>query len=321
MNIIVLIISAVSVVNVLAAPKNAQLVEIKKQHSIEGTDKSYGVDQNVVSRFKEVAGDIKASVTPKRPRKLLIYGVSHGPHLFVIPTAKVIFDELGRVSAAYTAVVSDDLANFEPDALKQFDAVCFANTTGEVFYRPVARHEFDELRADEKEKQIANADRLVKNLTEYVRAGGGFFGIHAATDTLKKSPAYGEMIGAYFGGHPWNGGQRVTARVELPDHPLCRNVFDKKEFSVTDEIYQMKAPYSREKVTVLTSVIVEKSEKPSKPLTREDKDYPLSWIKSYGKGRVFYSALGHNTGVFSNPLVLKQWLEGLQYAMGDIEVE
>ena len=312
--ILVLAISAT------AAPKN-QAVKSRNPQATENTDKTYEVDRKVVTQFDQVIGDIKPTAVPKKPRKVLIYAVSHGPHRFAIPTAKVIFDKLGDQTGAFTAVISEDLANFEPDALKQFDAVCFINTTGEVFCRPIERDLFDKLTQDQKKQQVDNADRLVKNLTDYVRNGGGFFGVHAATDTLKKSPAYGEMIGAYFGGHPWNGGQTVSVRVERPDHPLCRNVFDKEGFSITDEIYQMEAPYSRDKVTVLTSVVVERSEEPSKPLTREDKDYPQSWIKSYGKGRVFYSALGHNTGVYSNPLVLKHWLAGLQYALGDIEVD
>jgi len=284
-------------------------------------EETYAVDQAVLAGFNAVVRDIKPTAEPARPRKVLIYGVSHGPHRFVIPTAKVILEELGRATGAFTAVVSDDLANFEPEALKQFDAVCFANTTGEVFYRPIAGALFNQLAPADKETQIANADRLVKNLTEYVRAGGGFFGIHAATDTLKKSPAYGEMIGGYFDGHPWSAKQSVRVRIERPDHPLCRGVFAQEGFSITDEIYQMKAPYSRENLTVLTSVVLEDSDKPVKAATRKDGDYPLSWVKPYGKGRVFYSALGHNTSVFQNPVVLQHWLAGLQYVAGDVTVE
>jgi len=291
-----------------------------KPQANETKGKSYEVDQRVVTQFDHVAGDIKPLAVPTKPRKVLIYAISHGPHGFVIPTAKVIFDRLGQATGAFTAVVSDDLANFEPEALKQFDAVCFVNTTGEVFNRPVDRQSFSELTEDEKKRQIANAERLVKNLTQYVRDGGGFFGIHAATDTLKQSPAYGEMIGGYFDGHPWTAGQTVKVRIEKPEHPLCRQIFSRDGFSITDEIYQMKAPYARDKVTVLMSVVVEASDKPAKPLTREDKDYPLSWIKAYGKGRVFYSALGHNTAIFANPLVLRHWLAGLQYVMGDLSV-
>ncbi len=311
------------VLAVSAAPKqkdSAQAKEAKKQQAIEKFNKVHKVDQDVVSKFKKVVGGVKPSAPPLKPRRLLVYAVSQGAHRFVIPTGKVILEMLGEETGAFTAVVSDDLANFEPDALKTFDAVCFANTTGDVFYRPIARHLFDELSSQDRQKQIANAERLVGNLTDYVKNGGGFFGIHAATDALKKTPAYGEMIGGYFDGHPWGGNQTVSVRIERPDHPLCKDVFETKGFSITDEIYQMKEPYSRDNLHVLLSLDVEQSEKPRKPIKRADKDFPVSWVKPYGKGRVFYSVLGHNKATFHNPLVLQHWLEGLQYVLGDKEI-
>jgi type 1 glutamine amidotransferase len=279
--------------------------------------RTYEVDGNVVAEFRAIVGDLKPGATPAKPRRLLIYAISHGPHRFGIPTAKVILTMLGEATGSYTAVVSEDLANFEPDALKQFDAVCFANTTGEVFYRTVERDAFNALPAEEREKQVANAERLVKNLTDYVRNGGGFFGIHAATDTLKKSPAYGEMIGGCFDGHPWAASQTVYVQVERPDHPLCKGVFPVEGFSIQDEIYQMKSPYERCKVQVLLSLDLSRSEKPKKAIKRNATDLPISWVKPYGKGRVFYSVLGHNKATFHNPLVLQHWLNGLQYVMGD----
>jgi type 1 glutamine amidotransferase len=218
-------------------------------------------------------------------------------------------------------VVSTDLANFEPGALRQFDAVCFANTTGEVFYRPVARQLSPDLSAEDRIRQAANAARLVKNLTDYVKNGGGFFGIHAATDTLKRSPPYGAMIGGTFDGHPWAGSQTVRVRVERPEHALCKGVFPREGFFIKDEIYQMKDPYTRDGLQVLLSVDIEQSEAPRKPIKRKDRDFPLSWVKPYGQGRVFYSALGHNKAVFSNPMVLQHWLNGLQYVMGDKPID
>jgi type 1 glutamine amidotransferase len=298
-----------------------QVKDQRRQQAIDKFSQVHDVDQEIVSEFKRVVGHIKPSVSPAKPRRLLVYAVSHGPHRFVIPTGKVILEMLGEETGAYTAVVSDDLANFELDALKQFDAVCFANTTGEVFYRPVARHLFAELSAEEQQRQVANAQRLVGNLAEYVRGGGGLFGIHAATDTLKKSPVYGDMIGGYFDGHPWSGSQTVRVRVEQPGHPLCKGVFEEESFSIKDEIYQMKRPYARSNVHVLLSVVLEQSDKPGKPIKREDKDIPVSWLKPYGKGRVFYSSLGHNKSTFHNPLVLQHWLEGLQYVLGDKRIE
>ena len=303
-----------------AAPKTSNSNDAKetgKQQGIEKADQVHEVDEAIVSEFKKVVGNIKASVSPARPRKLLVYAVSYGPHRFGIPTGKAILEMLGKKTGAFTAVVSDDLANFEPDALRQFDAVCFCNTTGEVFYRPIDRRLFDELSKEDQRQQVANAERFVQNLIDYVRGGGGFFGIHAATDSLHKIPAYGEMIGGYFDGHPWSAKRTVFVRVEQPEHPLCKNVFADKGFSIKDEIYQIGDPYSRDKCHVLLSLDLEKSEKPDKPIKRGQKDIPVCWIKSYGKGRVFYCSLGHSKSTYCNPLVLRHWLEGLQYVLGD----
>jgi type 1 glutamine amidotransferase len=303
-----------------AAPKTSNSNDAKetgKQQGIEKVNQVYEVDQNIVSEFKKVVGNIKASASPARPRKLLVYAASHGPHRFGIPTGTVILQMLGKETGAFTAVVSDDLANFEPDALRQFDAVCFCNATGEVFYRPVDRQQFGGLSKEDQRKQVANAERLVKNLTDYVRNGGGFLGIHAATDALHEAPAYGEMIGGYFDGHPWSAKRTVFVRVEKPEHPLCKNVFEGKGFSIKDEIYQIGDPYSRDKCHVLLSLDLEKSEKPDKPIKDGQTDIPVCWTKPYGKGRVFYSSLGHNKSAYCNPLVLKHWLEGLQYVLGD----
>jgi len=304
----------------LAAPKDRNSndsQETRKQQRIDKAEQAYEVDEAIVSEFKWVVDNIKASVPPARPRRLLVYAVSHGPHRLVIPTGTAILEMLGKETGAFTAVVSDDLANFEPDALRQFDAVCFCNTTGEVFYRPVARDLFDQLSEEDQRRQVANAERLVRNLTDYVRNGGGFFGIHAATDSLHKTPAYGEMIGGYFDGHPWSAKRTVFVRVEPREHFLCKGVFEGKGFSIKDEIYQIGNPYARDKCQVLLSVDLEKSEKPDKPIKRGQKDLPVSWIKSYGKGRVFYCSLGHSKSTYCNPLVLRYWLEGLQYVLGD----
>lgn len=70
----------------------------------------------------------------------------------------------------------------------------FANTTGEVFCRPADKEQFNALGVDEKREQEAIAARLVKNLDDYVRAGGGFMGLHSATDTLKKHKGRGNCV-------------------------------------------------------------------------------------------------------------------------------
>jgi type 1 glutamine amidotransferase len=277
-------------------------------------------DPKIIEKAESIASGLKAAPCKKK-RKVLVYGISFGPHRTSIPTARKVFTLLGEKTGAYEAVVSEDLANFEPDKLKQFDAVIFANTTGEVFCRPADKEKFNALGADEKREQEKIAARLAKNLDDYIRAGGGFMGIHSSTDTLKKQKTYGDMIGGYFWGHPWGAKNTVMLKVEETGHALTKGVFDKSEFKFNDEIYEFRDPYDRKRVRVLMSLDLANSDKPGKTLKRKDGDYPVAWVRSHGKGRVFYCSLGHAISTFSNPTILKFWLRGIQFATGDIEAE
>ncbi|MCL5278358.1 MAG: ThuA domain-containing protein [Planctomycetes bacterium] len=275
-------------------------------------------DPKVMASVASTAAALPAAPS-KQPRRVLVYGISFGPHRTTIRTAQQVFALLGKKTGAYEAVVSDDVANFEPDKLKRFDAVIFANTTGEVFCRPADKDEFAALSADEKRKQEENAARLVKNLEDYVRAGGGFVGIHSATDTLKKRKAYGDMIGAVFTQHAWGPNETVTIKVEDPESALAKGVFEKEEFKFNDEIYEFREPYDRTQLHVILSLDLAKSDKPNRPLRRTDGDYPIAWTRSHGQGRIFYCSLGHAMSTFADPTILKFWLGGIQFAVGDLE--
>ena len=122
---------------------------------------------------------------------------------------------MGKKTGAFETTVSDDLANFEKDKLAGFDAVVFNNTTQNVFLPD--KKEFEAM--DEAGKAAAKdrESRLRMNLLEFIHAGKGFVGIHAATDTLYEWPEYGKMIGGYFDGHPWTAGHDVSIKVEKPD--------------------------------------------------------------------------------------------------------
>jgi len=275
-------------------------------------------DPKVIARVESIAPSLQAAPSKKHQR-VLVYGISFGPHRTTIRTAQQVFTLLGKKTGAYEAVVSDDLANFEPDKLKQFDAVIFANTTGEVFCRPADKEQFNALSADEKRKQEEIAARLVKNLDEYVRAGGGFMAIHSATDTLKNHKAYGDMIGAVFSQHPWGPKETVMIKVEDPGHALAKGVFEKDEFKFNDEIYEFREPYDRKRLHVILSLNLAKSDKPNRPLRRTEGDYPIAWARSHGQGRIFYCSLGHALSTFADPTVVKFWLRGIQFATGDIQ--
>lgn len=129
-----------------------------------------------------------------------------------------------------------------------------------------------------------------------------------------------DMIGGVFWQHPWGPKHTVTVKVEDIDHALVKGAFEKNEFLFKDEIYEFREqPYDRTRLRVLLSLNLEKSDKPYRPLRRKDGDYPVAWVRSHGKGRVFYCSLGRAPSTYADPAILKFWLRGIQFAAGDLE--
>ena len=123
--------------------------------------------------------------------------------------------------------------------------------------------------------------RRRRALTDAVSSGKvGFVGIHSATDTLYQWPAYGEMIGGYFDGHPWTADTTVTIRKE--EENAVTKPFP-QQFQLTEEIYQMKE-YDRSKCDVCMSLDTTKTDMTRQGIKRTDGDFPVSWVKTYGKG-------------------------------------
>jgi type 1 glutamine amidotransferase len=197
--------------------------------------------------------------------------------------------------------------------------------------------------AEELKKKLAELEKNLKelpdpkpleekykqSLLEFVRSGKGFIGAHAATDCYYGWKEYGEMIGGYFSGHPY---YPIEVKLDDPDHPV-NAVFGKKGFYFNDEMYvfgpkkrgkEDAQPYSRSKQRVLLSIDVPatKAKNPKwneKAGKREDADYAISWVKTYGKGRVFYCSFGHKHETWGKPAILKHYLDGIQWAIGDLE--
>jgi type 1 glutamine amidotransferase len=262
----------------------------------------------------------KAPAKPAKPRKLLVFSVTNGFRHASIPTGKLLFSELGRKTGAFEAVVSDDLANFEPDAIRGFDAVCFLSTTQDVFVpHPEAMKSMGEA---EKRQAVERGERLRKSLLDYVEGGGGFVGIHAATDTFYNFAEYGRMIGGYFDGHPWNAGTDVSIKVEpgQEKHPLVE-MFGGRNVEFKEEIYQLRDPYDSKKVHMLLRLDTERTNMRLPGVKRTDGDFGVAWAKRHGKGRVFYCSLGHNDHIYWHPTVVGHYLAGIQWAMGDLKAE
>ncbi|MFK7910693.1 MAG: ThuA domain-containing protein [Akkermansiaceae bacterium] len=269
------------------------------------------------AKITEALSGIAAAET-KQKRKLLVFSLTRGFKHASISTGKIAFKLMGKKTGAFEAVISDDLANFEPEKIKQFDAICFLNTTMEVFSPP--KGVMKKMSDAEKKAAQEKEDRLKKSLMGHIKSGKGFVGIHAATDTFYKWKEYGDMIGGYFNGHPWNAGTQVSIKVEdgQEKHACCAHL-EGKNLNFKEEIYQFKAPYDPKKLHILLRLDPEQTD--ISKGKRADKDYGVSWVKHHGKGRIFYSSLGHNHHIYMNAKVLEHWLRGVQWALGDTEVE
>jgi len=246
-----------------------------------------------IQKITEAAPD-SATAKPAKSRKLLVFWLCEGFFHGSIGHGNAALEIMGKKTGAYDTVISDDKAVFTPEVLKQFDAVMLNNTT--------------RLKFDEKQRDA---------LMSFVTGGKGICGIHAATDNFYEWPEGAEMMGGLFAGHPWGGGGTWAVKLDEPKHPLNK-AFGGKGFLVNDEIYKMKDPYSREKLRVLLSLDMSKKRNRK---GREDDDNAIAWIREQGKGRVFYCSLGHNNHSFQTPAILQHYLDGVQYAMGDLKAD
>lgn len=180
----------------------------------------------------------------------------------------------------------DSRQAIDGENLKKYDAVFFY-TTGEL---PLT-------------------DAQKSDLLAFVKNGKGFGGSHCATDTFYNWKEYGELIGAYFDGHPWH--TKVKVIVEDSKSPATKHL--PQMFEITDEIYQFKTPYDRKKLHVLMRLDMDSVKNAGK---RDDKDNALAWTHEYGQGRVFYTALGHREEVWNDPRFQEHVIGGLKYMFG-----
>ncbi|MHC4486984.1 MAG: ThuA domain-containing protein [Planctomycetota bacterium] len=257
----------------------------------------------------EAAAPNRAPAKPAKPRKILVWGHTwtHQPN----PYAEKALEILANMTSAFEAVISDDPRLLLSDKLKQFDALVMNNIHEREPFLP---DDFARLK-DEQKAAAQKFDKAVKqSILEYVRSGKGIVGIHAATAALQNWPEYGDMIGGYYAGHIH---QQVVIRPEDPKHPV-NACFGGKPCTIRDEIYIFREPYSRKKVHVIASLDLNRMEDPQK---RTDKDYAVSWVRAYGKGRVFYTTLGHEPATYWNPVFLKHLLAGVQFAIGDLHYD
>ena len=258
-----------------------------------------------------------AQVKVSRPRQVLVYCDHKGFYHSSIPFANEALKVLGKATGAFEVTVTTDASCFEPENLKKYDVIFLNNNTSRS---PWGQKEYKNLPAGpERERLEAREARLRQAFLDFVRVEGkGLVGIHAATDAMYDWPEYGEMLGGFFNAHPWS--ERVGVELCDAGHPTMRG-WRGVPFYINDEIYQQRAPYSRDRQRVLMRLDVARCDMTKKDIRRTDGDFALAWIKRYGKGRVGYIAFGHRHELFWNRGMLTMMLDFIQYAAGDLKVD
>lgn len=200
----------------------------------------------------------------------------------------------------FGVVATEDSAAFTPENLDAYAAVLFLNTTGNV---------------------LGDAERAA--LEAYVRGGGGYVGVHSAADTEYDSPFYEQLVGARFKSHPI---QQIGGFVrEDATHPATAHY--PETFDVFDELYSFRTN-PRERTHVLLSVDESTyaqdpntTDLDGKPETGVMGDHPMSWCQDIGRGRSFYTALGHEPYLYLEDWYLRHLLGGIRTAAGRLEAD
>jgi type 1 glutamine amidotransferase len=238
-------------------------------------------------------GSLLGQSTEKK--KILAVGMSAGFQHDSVSDALATIYNLGKETGIWDTYIRTDTELITKKKLARnaknldfFDAIFFM-TTGE-------------LPLDSSQKA---------DLLSFVRDDGkGFLGAHNATDTFYEWPEYGEMIGGYFDGHPWN---RFDATIRVEDREFPATKHFPETFQIWDEIYQTKK-FSRFRVRVLMSLDTSNVDLTIQGV--HSNDIPITWVREYGQGRVFYCGLGHPPKVWEDPRLRKMWIEAVKWTVG-----
>ena len=226
-----------------------------------------------------LASPLHAMAMSPPQARVLVFTNTTGWRHDSIPAAVAALQRLGAQDGMQVDH-TEDAGWFTADRLARYQAVVFANTTGDVL-----------------------DDAQQSAMQDFVRAGGGFMGIHSAADTEYDWPWYGELVGAWFLGHP-PGLQTARVRTETG------GVLTTPVWRVTDELYNFRSN-PRERVQVLATV--------------DEREYaggtmgayhPIAWCHAFDGGRAWYTGLGHDITLYADANFLDPLRGGMRYVTG-----
>jgi type 1 glutamine amidotransferase len=196
-----------------------------------------------------------------------------------ITTANQVVARLARATGEFTVTSTEQLSMINSAALTAYDVLFFALTSGELEF------------SDDQKAAVVN----------FVAGGGGFLGVHSASDTLYGWPDYGRLLGAYLQDHPWT--QQATIVVEDQSHPATSGLGER--FSLSEEFYTFREN-PRPRVQVLLRL--------DPTSVGSTGDYPLAWAHTFGSGRAYYNALGHFSSTWDDPRFQQQLIGAIRWA-------
>lgn len=212
-----------------------------------------------------------------KTKRMLVFSKTKGYRHKSIEAGKSMFLQLGK--QLQWAVDTTEDANVFTKLSKSYQVVVFLNTSGDVL---------------DSTQQLG--------LQQYIRHGGLFLGIHAATDTEYDWPWYHDLIGAYFSGHP----KQQNAMFHLVNQPFAATANLPDSMQLFEEIYNFKA-VNHHKMNVVMTV-----DETSYQGGNMGVQHPICWWHHYDGGKMFYTALGHNAECYTNP----QFVQLISNALG-----
>lgn len=277
--------------------------------------KQFDCNPEWVKKIEKIA-PTEPEVKPAKKRKILVFDRFTGFNHWVTPHTTEVIKVLGSKSGAYETVATKDVYCFEAKNLKKYDAVVLNNNCSKGPRRDLILDILDEDTSLSEEQKIKKAAELEANIIKFVEKGGGLFVAHGAIVMQNNSMAFSEMVGGSFDYHPKH--QKVRLELAEPNHPLAK-AFDGKPFIHADEPYLFNKAYDKKNFRPLLYMDTDKLDGKKKPI--EDNIRYVSWIKKHGKGRVFYVSPSHSAQSFENPALLKFYLDGAQYVLGDLKCD
>lgn len=217
----------------------------------------------------------------KAALSLLVYSRTAGYRHKSIEDGVKMLQKLGD-EHGYTMTHTEDPAAFTDESLAGYNVVIFLNTTKDVL--------------DDTQQEA---------FIRYIRGGGAFVGIHAASDTEFDWPWYGKLVGAYFAGHP--NIQQADIHITAPDHACMQGL--PNPWTRTDEWYNFKDVQPG--LTVLAKV-----DEASYEGGTMGESHPIAWCQEFDGGRSFYTALGHTPESYTDPAFIGHVHRGILWAAG-----